>query len=182
MKRIGDIGIWDHYVPTDLCQRMIDHFESSVVKTRTEEKCVDTYMFLQDESLRKEYALHLRDLGDEYFEFYGHNTWRKQSSPIQMKIQKAEPDGGFVGLHWEQGQGELNATRYAAWMTYLNTVEKGGKTVFPLQERLAVTPQIGTTLIWPAAFTHPHHSFPDLCENKYILTGWFTYRLTDPSK
>ena len=178
MKRIGDIGIWDNSLSPELCHDLIDYFETSTVKVRDEDKVNDKYLFLYDEPLRKRIGPILRDCGDEYFGFYGHNTWRKQCSPVTMKIQKAQANEGFVGLHWEQGPGELNAPRFAAWMAYLNTVEKGGKTVFPLQDRLRFKPTEGQMLIWPAAYTHPHHSFPDLGEDKYILTGWFEYTLS----
>ena len=178
MKRIGDIGLWENVVPEDLCNDLIQHFESSdTLKTRDEEKCKDTYMFLYDGALRRKFGPILRDCGDEYFEFYGHNTWRKQCQPTTMKIQKAQAGGGFTGIHWEQGAGQLNAPRFGAWMAYLNTVEKGGCTAFPLQDRLMVKPTRGTMVIWPAAYTHPHHSFPDLGEDKYILTGWFQYQI-----
>lgn len=59
-------------------------------------------------------------------------------------------------------------------MIYLNTVEKGGKTDFPNQG-LSVKPEAGKVVIWPAAYTHPHRSAPDLDEWKYIVTGWFIY-------
>ena len=178
MKRISDIGLWEGAVPQEVCQNMIDFFDDSNPKPRDERAVKDEYIFLYDEMLRKQVAPFLRDCGDEYFGFYGHDTWRKQCAPITMKIQKAKAGEGYVGIHWEQGAGQLNANRFAAWMIYLNTVDRGGHTVFPLQSRKRFKPTQGDLLIWPAAYTHPHHSFPDLGESKYILTGWFSYKDT----
>ena len=54
--------------------------------------------------------------------------------------------------------------------------DHGGKTAFPLQG-MSFTPSRGTTLIWPAGYTHPHHAYPALTGDtpKYIITGWFEY-------
>ena len=184
MRRHGDIGVWKNLIDERVCRTIIAFFENEfpAAKIRDEERCEDSYKFLYDEPLRKQYSKFLRDCGDEYFEFYGHDTWRKQSMPVTMKIQKTIPgQKGFQGLHWEQGQGTQNASRYAAWMTYLNDIdeEDGGKTVFPLQG-MSLTPTRGTTVIWPAAYTHPHHAYPALTGStpKYIITGWLEYKLS----
>ena len=184
MRRHGDIGIWKNIVDPNLCENLIEFFDSEWVmaKLRDEDRCEDSYKFLYDEPLRKQYSKYLRDCGDEYFAFYGHDTWRKQSMPITMKVQKTKPgQKGFQGIHWEQGQGLENACRYAAWMTYLNDIDpdEGGKTVFPLQG-MSLTPSRGTTVIWPAAYTHPHHAYPALAGEtpKYIITGWLEYQPT----
>ena len=181
MRRHGDIGIWKNLVDPRLCDLLITFFDNAWVmpKKRDEDRCEDSYKFLYDEALRKQYGRYLRDCGDEYFKFYGHDTWRKQSMPVTMKVQKTKPgQRGFQGIHWEQGQGLENACRYAAWMTYLNDIgpDDGGKTVFPLQG-MSLTPSRGTTVIWPAAYTHPHHAYPALAGEtpKYIITGWFEY-------
>lgn len=182
MRRHGDIGVWKNLVDPKLCDLLISFFENEWVlaKFRDDDRCEDTYKFLYDEPLRKQFTPYLRDCGDEYFKFYGHDTWRKQSMPISMKVQKTKPgQRGFQGIHWEQGQGLENACRYAAWMTYLNDIDPdhGGKTVFPLQG-MSLTPSRGTTVIWPAAYTHPHHAYPALTGEtpKYIITGWFEYK------
>lgn len=98
-----------------------------------------------------------------------------QCERLCCKVQKTPPGGGFTDMHYEQGgnQGE-GARRWGVWMLYLNDVTEGGKTDFPVQE-LSVQPTAGTMVIWPAAYTHPHRSAPDLGQYKYIVTGWFQY-------
>ena len=88
------------------------------------------------------------------------------------KFQRSEDGGGFHRWHYEQGDGEENSRRFAVWMIYLNTVETGGKTEFKFQD-LQVKPEVGTLVIWPAAYTHLHRANPDLVGRKYIATGWF---------
>lgn len=94
--------------------------------------------------------------------------------PMVTKIQRTPPGGGFSQWHFEQGPGENCPRRWGVWMLYLNTVDKGGKTDFPNQG-LSLKPEAGTMVIWPATYTHPHRSAPDLEEWKYIITGWTVY-------
>lgn len=90
------------------------------------------------------------------------------------KFQRSSTGGGFHQWHYEQGSGAPNCTRFAVWMIYLNTVEQGGKTEFKFQD-LAVKPEEGTLLIWPATYTHLHRAAKDLVGDKYIATGWFNF-------
>lgn len=91
-----------------------------------------------------------------------------------FKIQKSIEDGGFCTWHCEYNR-EISPNRFLAWMLYLNDVEKGGKTEFLSGQK--IQPKRGTLVIWPAYFTHMHRAAPDLKENKYILTGWFEYKV-----
>lgn len=113
--------------------------------------------------------------------------WRKYNSKYETtnasfetifhkgwKIQRSETGGGFFTWHFEQGETKTTNTRFAVWLIYLNTVEVGGKTEF-LHQKLAVKPEVGTLVIWPAGYTHYHRAAPDLEGKKYIATGWFTY-------
>jgi len=105
----------------------------------------------------------------------------EQCEEICCKVQRTPPGGGFCDMHYEQGgnQGE-SARRWGVWMLYLNDVTEGGKTDFPVQD-LYVQPTAGTMVIWPAAYTHPHRSAPDLGQYKYIVTGWFQYYIEGES-
>jgi hypothetical protein len=75
---------------------------------------------------------------------------------------------GYFSLHNETSGSY--PYRLLAWMVYLNDAECG--TEFPYQEK-TVTPKIGRTVIWPAAWTHPHRGVTPNVGLKYIATGWF---------
>lgn len=90
------------------------------------------------------------------------------------KMQKTYAGGGFCQWHYEQGRETGTVERYGVWMLYLNTVEDGGRTDFPVQN-VSLNPDQGTLVIWPAAYTHPHRGAPDLRQTKYIVTGWFEH-------
>ena len=63
-----------------------------------------------------------------------------------------------------------------AFMTYLNDVEieNGGSTYFSHYD-LHIQPTKGTTLIWPAEWTHAHKGSILRSGIKYIITGWMNF-------
>ena len=115
-----------------------------------------------------------KDYRFTYDGIYSREGWNPEKQPMDYKMQKTHPNGGFSLWHHEQGKGPFDRGRYAVWMIYLNDVTEGGGTDFPAQD-LTVQPTEGTLVIWPAAFTHPHRSAPDLKQTKYIITGWFLH-------
>lgn len=124
---------------------------------------------------------------DEYFQHFSQDashqeTYRRTDEKHWVhKFQWTPPGGGFSQWHYEQGGGIVEcATRYAVWMVYLNDVleENGGATDFPVQG-VSIQPKRGTLVVWPAGYTHPHRSAPDLKQHKYILTGWMVYGIDE---
>ena len=87
-----------------------------------------------------------------------------------FNLQKYELGGHFSTLHSER-TGLTTVHRILVWMTYLNDVESGGETEFPHFD-IKVKPSKGTTLIWPAEWTHAHLAKPIEEQPKYIITGW----------
>ena len=59
-------------------------------------------------------------------------------------------------------------------MTYLHSPESGGETEF-LHQALRIEPKAGTTLLWPAGYTHRHRGNPPLKGEKIYITGWFMF-------
>jgi hypothetical protein len=89
-----------------------------------------------------------------------------------LLLQKTSPSEGFHTWHCENS-GWTDASRWVAWMVYLNDVEEGGETEF-LYQSLRVKPKKGMGMIWPGTYTHLHRGNPPLKRDKYVLTGWFT--------
>ena len=91
-----------------------------------------------------------------------------------FNIQRYYPGGqAYHAWHYETAHPEV-MDRVLTWMTYLNTVEKGGETEFQYQQ-MKVSPEQGKTLIWPGGFTHLHRGLPTPEETKFIITGWFSF-------
>ena len=88
-------------------------------------------------------------------------------------IQYYPPGGGYFTKHYERNSRHEN--RCLVWMTYLNDVPEGG-THFKYQE-LTTPAKKGLTWIWPTDFTHTHCGQISKEHEKYIITGWFGYKL-----
>ena len=97
-------------------------------------------------------------------------TFISQMNIGSFNLQKYEIGGHFSQLHSER-TGLTTVHRILVWMTYLNDVESGGETEFPHFD-IKVKPSKGTTLIWPAEWTHAHLAKPIEEQPKYIITGW----------
>ena len=89
---------------------------------------------------------------------------------IDFKVQKTLPSQGYHVWHYENGNVEY-AHRVLTWTVYLNDIKEGGETEF-LHQSKRVTPEQGSVVIFPAAFTHIHRGNPPLSGEKYIITGW----------
>lgn len=107
---------------------------------------------------------------------FGKISWDLVSA---FNIQQYPPGGGYFAMHTEKMTNETPSQhRVMAWMTYLNTVEEGGHTYFPLQEAM-IKPVKGLTLLWPADWTHFHQGKVAPNETKMIVTGWYDYVAQD---
>jgi hypothetical protein len=68
-----------------------------------------------------------------------------------------------------------NGLRIATLIFYLNDVEDGGETFFPLQD-LKVAPRRGRAVLFPIGHTHPHQVLK-AGSPRYIMQTW----ITDPN-
>lgn len=92
-----------------------------------------------------------------------------------VNIQFYPKGGGYKTFHTERASPAMpGAARHLVFMTYLNDVHDAGGTEF-LHQKLIVAPRKGLTLIWPADWTHTHRGIVSPSEEKYIITGWFSF-------
>jgi hypothetical protein len=93
----------------------------------------------------------------------------------KVNIQYYRPSGGYKIWHCERwGKSMPSAARHLVFMTYLNDVSDAGGTEF-LYQNITVSARKGLTLIWPADWTHHHRGVVSPTEEKYIITGWFSF-------
>lgn len=97
--------------------------------------------------------------------FYGGTYY-----PI-WQLQYYEKENGHFSSWHTEGEVKEFWNRIFAVMFYLNDVEEGGETEFPLQD-LVFKPKAGTFLIWPAPWPFVHRGNVPLSNDKYILTTW----------
>ena len=98
-------------------------------------------------------------------EFYGIDRY--------TKIQYYDKGWGFYKWHMENDGFPTVITRHLVFSTYLNNVENGG-TEFLYQDYITKAKK-GSTIIFPAGWTHTHRGQISKNQEKYIITGWFNF-------
>jgi hypothetical protein len=98
-------------------------------------------------------------------EFYGINH--------RPKIQYYDKGWGFYKWHIENDGNPSVINRHLVFSTYLNNVKNGG-TEFLYQDCVTKAKK-GSTIIFPAGWTHAHRGQISENQEKYIITGWFNF-------
>ena len=165
------------------CQKVINFFESvyDEGKSRTgglkffnknrQKICAtETLSFAEDVEINELVYFFVGQAIDKYSNDYTflnvNKSWRLSPS---YNIQRYDGDKeGYFSLH-NEASGSY-PYRMLAWMVYLNDASSG--TEFPYQN-MTIQAKTGRTVIWPAAWTHPHRGVTPNVGVKYIATGWF---------
>lgn len=122
----------------------------------------------------KKYMASIQMAIDAYIKTYNFAGLFSPFGMEELNIQYYQPGESFSQWHTERSTKEMPmASRHIVFMTYLNDVLNGGETEFYYQ-KVKYVPKKGTTLVWPADWTHTHRGLPAQ-EEKYIITGWLDY-------
>lgn len=126
--------------------------------------------------LATNYVKQLIEVVDRYRnKFHWCNEYAPWSIIEGINIQYYKPGGGFHIWHTERSSPILPICyRHLVFMTYLNDVIDGGETEWYYQ-KIKVKPKKGLTVVWPTDWTYTHRGIPSPTEEKYIVTGWFSY-------
>ena len=121
------------------------------------------------------YFAALGEFATDYMDNFPH--LRSHTRPCSINeppnIQHYPPKGGFFEEHYENA-GPMVARRVLTFQSYLNDIEEGGGTRFVYQDYVT-KPGKGKTVLWPAGYTHVHCGVVAPREDKYIMTGWWSY-------
>tara|TARA_B100000085_G_scaffold260023_1_gene263233 strand:+ start:305 stop:907 length:603 start_codon:yes stop_codon:yes gene_type:complete len=90
-----------------------------------------------------------------------------------FNIQHYKPGGGFKKYHFERNAEAPTNKRIFVFMTYLNNLKEGGTEW--KHQKLKLPAKKGLTVIWPSDWTHTHRGVISKKEEKYIITGWYSY-------
>jgi hypothetical protein len=90
-----------------------------------------------------------------------------------FQLQKYSQHYGFYRQHVDSIPAHWSSNRVLGCIIYLNTVEVGGETEFPIHNA-AVSPVSGRIVLFPATFTHPHVGRPALSGDKWIISTFIT--------
>jgi len=177
------IGGW--YISDKICDDLIQLFRSNKenqapgivgpsLKIELDQKASTEIAFHPDYDhpsfieYKKSLEQIIHNYEDKYPEVKNFDKFGMIESP---QIQHYKPGEGFKIWHCEREGKKEN--RCLVFMTFLNTVSKGG-THFKYQD-LTVPAEKGLTLMWPTDFTHTHKGQVNKKFEKYILTGWLGY-------
>jgi prolyl 4-hydroxylase len=179
-----DNFIYQEFIDTNLCDKLIEFYEDSPNKFRGTfgEKAEENFKYKQSTEIAfgpndgEIFSLYVKELNkvcDSYKKKYvfsdiQQNKW----TWIGSKIQKYNFNEGYHVWHCENEGSPNSINRHLVFMTYLNDIKNEGETGF-FYQNLKIKPKKGLTLIWPAVWTHTHKGFPTSFQQKYIVTGWY---------
>jgi prolyl 4-hydroxylase len=180
------IGAWNYQ--SEVYEQLIQYFEHNTInqfpgtssgqvmanqKLSTDITIHPANLLEQENVALREYIKILATCYQDYAQSWPFLKGLGQLDIGAFNIQKYSAGGHFSQLHCERSS-RRTSQRVFAWMTYLNNVECGGDTEF-FHYDIRVTPRTGTTLIWPAEWTHAHRGDFVTKGEKYIITGWMEF-------
>lgn len=182
------IGSWMIDRP-ELCDELIVYFEEHVESQKTGITSTGIDLSVKD---RVDISIEPNEVhqpGNEPVKAYIDNLHKCYSDylaqwpfledmGVDFEISTFNMGRYLKGQHFQRTHCERSALsnlhRVLAWMTYLNDVEDGGETYFPHYD-VAIKPEKGLTLIWPAEWTHAHKGNVLRENSKYMITGWMHF-------
>ena len=185
MELINDVGIFDHFLSDDECDKFIGFFKNKekkgfVVNRQVGEDSSPTTKKDAAFSINV-YEEHSTQL-DNFLDNFWKNAWTTYSEKyptlamrscdlLNFKLQKTLPGEGYHVWHDEHQLSYKDSSRVATYIIYLNDDYDAGETEF-LSKSMRIQPKKGTLVIFPCNYTHAHRGNPPLTGEKYILTGW----------
>ncbi len=175
------------YIPLNICDELIDYFnfnkkyalpgligQGKEKKDKKESLDLDVGAMNLDHIIGT-YRLELQKVLEKYLDkFHYANDVDFFNIHENYNIQKYPVNGGFKSWHCENKGSGLSVYRHLVFMTYLNDVEDGGTEFF--YQKIKTKAEKGLTLIWPAIWTHTHKGIISTSKEKYIITGWLSFK------
>lgn len=173
------------FIDATICTEIINYHKNNPNKKSgvTNKGVVDplfktsTDCVLENDILIEKYVYELQKCAEQYVKQYNYCDYYSPWTILEnINIQHYSVGEAYHGWHTERvGNQEYISARHLVFMTYLNDVDDGGETEWYYQ-KIKVKPQKGLTVIWPADWTFTHRGLPSNSNDKYIITGWFSYK------
>lgn len=90
-----------------------------------------------------------------------------------FQIQCYPPSKGHYTEHVDANS-MMASLRVLSGVIYLNTLEEGGETSFPYQDK-KIKPVQGSIAIFPSNFAFPHEALNPIKKPKYIIATWLAF-------
>lgn len=91
-----------------------------------------------------------------------------------FQVQCYNKCGGWYREHVDSFPGTKSQNRVLSGLIYLNDVENGGETRFPLHD-VEVEARAGRIVLFPSNYTHPHEGKTPLSDDKWIVNTFFVH-------
>ena len=183
----------DYITDLKICDKLIKWFHSNkkfhgpgklgdadgkiivdIKKKQSTDFSFDLAKGVQKVQVISDYVIELQTMLGRYLQLYAFANHVDPFKVIEpVNIQYYKPNEGYRAFHSERGMYRVK-DRFLVFQTYLNTVEDGGETEFFYQQYKCKAVK-GKTLIWPVEWTHTHRGIVSPTEDKYILTGWYSF-------
>lgn len=186
-------------VPLEICERLIakfDHYEKTPVgELKVRDKFVSDGGRSDEQRTKEANCIYLRpsllqEHDEEFLRLvskcvdavyectfaYVRSMGQINMAPLQVEqldFMKYEKGEGFYGNHVDAGSKALHH-RILSILVYLNDVEVGGETNFPLQNK-KVKPEAGKVAIFPSFFSFVHGSNKTVSASKYVLVSFSSF-------
>ena len=88
-------------------------------------------------------------------------------------LLKYEEGQGYHALHGDAAPwtNDITRGRHISQIIYLNDVEEGGETIFPIQEA-TIKPRAGKCLTFPSSWSHSHNTLKAV-DTKYCISIFY---------
>ena len=179
-----DRFLFSDHIDSHICREILHRFQQHLGDHRgswDQDRgywCVNLFK-IEDPGLVSRYLTALGLCLERYHQSMSQNeptlqNWFSAQRNIEPVVNLQYFPPGSSYRHWHHERTLDSPHRVIAFMTYLNDVDTGGETEF-LYQNIRVKPQQGSTLFWPADYTHIHRG--SACDQeKYTMTGWIQSR------
>lgn len=183
--RLNDlIHVYDSVLDSNICQSLIDLFESSEDKhERIENQRKPNFTqfnFTENSKISDEVSnLHNHlikitlEYKRKYYEFIDSRCFPEQNNFEQFRIKKYNTDGNDAFDTHVDVQDYSSARRFLSFLWYLNDVDEGGETIF---NDLTIKPKTGTMVVFPPLWMYPHKGVAPVSNSKYIMSTYLHYK------
>ena len=179
------VRVYDRHLDEALCRRMIDSFAGLERFQRANGRGIragleeSAWTELNVTALSDAHFLGMfRRFVDQALERYNRDIGLPIAIPntpliaeLMMKRYRPGQNEAFQ-LHFDAI--DFHCNRYLVMLWYLNGVEQGGETSFPLLE-LAIKPEAGRLLMFPPYWMYQHQGLPPISGEKYILSTYLLF-------
>lgn len=117
-----------------------------------------------------------------YVEAYSEMRYAPELWDTGFRLQHYKKGSGYYRSHHDGAPWDPEPTclRVLGVVMYLNTVERGGETAFPMHD-VKVRARAGSIALFPASWTHPHQACVPVSDDKWIVSSFIISNRRPPT-